>query len=100
VRKLGIDPKRLQKLHDEFRQSFDELLTSGDGKVVPGYHLAGNLDRWKRLSPLHALPLPWGVLPPPDDPTDPHRSCSDRRSSASCSASRRRPATISASTAN
>lgn len=73
VRKLGIDPKRLQKLHDEFRESFDELLTSGDGKVVRGHHLAGNLDQWTRLSPLHALPLPWGILPPPDDPTDPHR---------------------------
>lgn len=73
VRKLGIDPKRLQKLHGEFRENLDGLLTPGDGKVVPGYHLAGNLEQWTRLSPLHALPLPWGILPPPDDPNDPHR---------------------------
>jgi len=51
-----------------------EVLSVADSKVVPGYHLLNNVDKWLSLSPLHENLLPGGVLAqPPDDPNDPHR---------------------------
>lgn len=73
VRKLGTAPARLKALGAEYGTRLRDVLSRVDGKVSDGYHLEGNLDRWLSLSPLHEHPLPWGVKPPPDDTSDPHR---------------------------
>jgi hypothetical protein len=73
VRDLGTTSTQLRTLDAEHRTMLLTVLSEVDGRVTPGYHLEGNLDRWMSLSPLHQYPLPWGAIPPPDDPSDPHR---------------------------
>jgi len=73
VRKLGVDADKVRRIADRFHAGVDALRSDGDGKVVPGYDLPRHLAKWVDLSPLHVHPLPWGVLPPPDDPNDPNR---------------------------
>lgn len=72
VRKLGASPEKLRKVREPFQSRLEDVLAA-TGKVVPGYHLPGNLATWMKLSPLHRFPLPWGTLVPHDDPSDPHR---------------------------
>lgn len=72
-RKLGTKGEKLSRIDSELRNALRELLTASPGRVVPGYNLSRNLEKWIDLSPLHRFPLPWGVLPPLDDPNDPHR---------------------------
>jgi hypothetical protein len=57
----------------EYDKRLLNIFSKADGRVTPGYHLERHLDKWMNLSPLHQYPLPWGVLPPSDDPSDPHR---------------------------
>lgn len=71
--KLDIDREKQRRIQTGFHERLDGILTDTGAKVVPGYHLGRHLAQWRRLSPLHALPLPWGVPPPEDDPSDPHR---------------------------
>ena len=73
VRKLGTTSARLRTLDAKYRTRLLDIFSDVDGRVTPGYHLESDLDRWMSLSPLHKYPLPWGALPPPDDPSDPHR---------------------------
>jgi hypothetical protein len=73
VRKLGTTSARLRLLSAEHDTRLMNILSEVDGRATQGYHLGGNLDGWLSLSPLHAFPLPWGAIPPPDDPYDPHR---------------------------
>jgi hypothetical protein len=73
VRKLGTGPEKLREIGREYEKELREVLTDTDGKVVPGYNLQNNLEKWTNLSPLHKFPLPWGTLTPDDDPSDPHR---------------------------
>jgi hypothetical protein len=73
LRKLGASPERLRKIGREFQEKLEKILSAADGKVVPGYNLPKNLDKWTSLSPLHQFPLPWGTLVPDDDPSDPYR---------------------------
>jgi hypothetical protein len=73
LRKLEASPEQLREIGARSDQALRETLAATDGEVAPGYSLANHLDRWTSLSPLHALPLPWGTLAPVDDPSDPHR---------------------------
>jgi len=73
IRRLGANPERLERIGREFQERLEKILSAADGKVVPGYNLPNNLDKWMRLSPLHRFPLPWGVIATDDDPSDPHR---------------------------
>jgi hypothetical protein len=73
IRNIGANPEQLEKIGKEFRQRLEAILSAVDGKVVPGYNLPKHLDTWMNLSPLHKFPLPWGSIPPIEDPSDPHR---------------------------
>ena len=72
-RKLGASPEKLGNIGKEFQEKLEETLSAADGKVVKGYNLPRNLEKWMVLSQLHKFPLPWGTLTPVDDPSDPHR---------------------------
>jgi hypothetical protein len=72
-RKFGANAEKLKKLRKEFHEKLEGILSAAVGKVVQGYNLANNLDKWTSLSPLHEYALPWGIKPPFDDPNDPHR---------------------------
>jgi hypothetical protein len=73
VRKLGTTSARLRTLGAEYDTKLLNVLSRADEIATHGYHLESHLDEWLSLSPLHQYPLPWGALPPPDDPSDPHR---------------------------
>ena len=73
LRKLGVSSEKIKQAGLASEEKLRKLLTVTDGKITPGFNLPKNLDKWMYLSPLHTLPLPWGVLLPPDDPNDPHR---------------------------
>jgi hypothetical protein len=73
IRRLGASPEKLGRIGREFQERLEKILSAADGKVVPGYNLPNNLDKWMRLSPLHRFQLPWGVMATDDDPSDPHR---------------------------
>lgn len=73
LRKFGASPEKLGKIGREFQEKLEEILSAADGKVVPGYNLPKNLDKWTSLSPLHKFALPWGVRPPAKDPPDPNQ---------------------------
>lgn len=73
LRKLGTSPEQLRKIGKGSQERLQAILSAADGKVVPGYYLPKNLEKWTSLSPLHKFPLPWGTLAPDDDPSDPHR---------------------------
>lgn len=70
VRKLGIDPKVLQSIHDATRAKLAAVLGQRNATVTPGANLHHDLAKWEALSPLHQFPLDWGVRPP-YDPNDP-----------------------------
>lgn len=71
--RLGARPEQLKAIGARSDPALLEILAATDGTVAPGYNLTKNLDRWTSLSPLHKFPLPWGTLPPIEDPSDPHR---------------------------
>lgn len=74
LRDFGISREKMVKIDADARRRLQSILGKADGKVVPGYNLALNLQSWKKLSPLHQFALPWGELElPPEDPNDPHR---------------------------
>lgn len=73
IRKLGPKAEKLRRIGRESQERLEGILSAADGKVVPGYNLPKNLDKWMSFSTLHKFPLPWGTLAPVDDPTDPHR---------------------------
>ena len=72
-RKLGPSREKLARFGKDARAGLDDLVPNPRGKVVPGFHLPGNLDKWTKLSPLHRFPLPWGIPPFEPDPNDPNR---------------------------
>lgn len=61
VKSLGIAPGALRKLGLVARADLRELLAAQLEKKVAGRHLRDNLTRWKKLSPLNALSLPWDL---------------------------------------
>lgn len=71
LKKLGADVEKLRAIGLEY-QAEVAAVTDGAGPVTPGFHLGGNLKAWLELSPLHAAPLPWGVIDLEPDPNDPH----------------------------
>jgi hypothetical protein len=73
LRRLGAKPERVRKIGLEFRDRAEKVLSADDGKVVRGFNLPKNLAKWKSLSPFHGFALPWGDLPPLEDPSNPHR---------------------------
>jgi len=74
LRQFGVGRDRMAKIGAEAQKKLHTILGNVDGDVVSGYNLALNLEAWKKLSPLHQFPLPWGgLVPPPEDPNDPHR---------------------------
>ena len=73
LRKLGVNRQKLRRIDAEADAKLEELLTYGDGKVVPGFNLRNNFTKWTKLSPLHRFPLPWGLPQLDEDPNDPNR---------------------------
>lgn len=73
LRELGIDRQKLTRIGSLLRERVQEIVAPAVGKVAPGYYMPNNIAKWTDSSPLHRLPLPWGVAPPVDDPNDPHR---------------------------
>jgi hypothetical protein len=63
LRRLGVNRSKLAKINRDFDQKLSAVLTATDAKVVPGFNLSKNLAKWTKLSPLHSLPLPWGISP-------------------------------------
>jgi hypothetical protein len=72
IEKLGISPDKVRMIGREFHERMEEIFSPVEGKVVPGFNLQKNFDKWMSLSPLHKFPLPWGPPVPEDDPSDPH----------------------------
>jgi hypothetical protein len=61
VKTLGVSPAALQKVGLVAREDLRRLLDAQLEKKVAGHHLRNNLTKWKKLSPLNALSLPFDV---------------------------------------
>lgn len=61
--KLGVDPKQLRAISRATNAKLMKVLGTPAGSVTPGFNLNQNLAKWTKLSPLHKLPLDWGVRP-------------------------------------
>jgi hypothetical protein len=73
LKEIGISRMELIRIGAAFQERVQKVAPAANGNVVPGYYMPNNIAKWTDLSPLHRLPLPWGVVAPVDDPNDPHR---------------------------
>lgn len=74
VKRLGTSSATLRTLAAEYEAKLMDITSKVDGEEMAGYHIESHLEDWLGLSPLHDHPLPWGVKPPADDVSDPHRT--------------------------
>lgn len=72
VKSLGASPDQLRMIGKATQEKLRTALSPVSGKVTPGFNLQKNLDQWKKLSPLHERPLPWGDVAE-QAADDPHR---------------------------
>jgi hypothetical protein len=67
LRDAGVDLAQLTRIRDDYHRGIADALSATDERTTPGFHLESSLDTWRKLSPFHAAPLPWGVLDPDGD---------------------------------
>jgi hypothetical protein len=67
-----VNHQPVAKLIRDHGEVLQEILAAAEGKVVPGFHLASNLETWTNLSPLK-VGLPLLDFELPVDPNDPNR---------------------------
>jgi hypothetical protein len=62
LRMLGANRAKLARIVRDAAERADDVIGPPEGKVVAGFNLGKNLDKWTKLSPLHKFPLPWGTV--------------------------------------
>jgi hypothetical protein len=72
LRRTG-SARKVQQILEAADAKRDALILPDDRRITSGFNLEKNFSKWAKLSPFHKFPLPWGSLPPLDDPNDPHR---------------------------
>ena len=66
LKRVSVDPKAVAGIVASANKKLDEALGTPEPTRNKGVNLVNNLAKWKALSPLHEVPLNWGVLPPFD----------------------------------
>jgi hypothetical protein len=64
LKRLSINPRVVTDIVRAANAKFDAALGRPEPHPVRGVHLANNFAKWSALSPLHKVPLNWGVFPP------------------------------------
>ena len=62
LKEFGISRDKLKKISAGLQKRAPKIALP-TGTVAPGFHTQSNLAQWTKLSPLHVVPIPWGVVP-------------------------------------